>query len=81
MLSANDMRMFPTIAVTIPINDDQRCSLESPFSEDMKLSIIENAAARVNTGALEVAVAASTVGVDKYMARLSQSHAAGGTTQ
>jgi hypothetical protein len=69
MLSANDMRMFPTMAVTIPIKDDQRWSWESPFEADTIFSNVDKAATRYNGGAVKRGgVAASKVEVEKYIA-------------
>ena len=63
------MRMFPIIAVTMPINDDQRCSWVPPSST-------KNILLRPRVGEIEEAgeglrlgiVAASTAEADRYMA-------------
>jgi hypothetical protein len=69
MLSANDMRMFPTIAVMIPIKDDQRWSWESPLEADIIFSSVDKGAGRYNGGAVNrEGVAVSKVEVDKYIA-------------
>jgi hypothetical protein len=68
MLSANDMRMFPTMAVIIPIKDDQRWSWESPFEADMIFSNVDKASARYNGGAVKRGGKASKVEVDKCIA-------------
>lgn len=63
------MRMLPTIAVMIPIKDDQRWSWESPleviiiFSNDDKAAVRYNGSAAANGGG----VAASKVEDDKYI--------------
>lgn len=59
--------MFPTMAVTIPIKDDQRWSWESPLDNNRTESYVDNAPARINAGASNTKVADSIVEVDKYM--------------
>jgi hypothetical protein len=68
MLSANDIKIFPAIAVIIPINDDQRCSCESPFESVMKYSKTDKAVARDRgAGVKKGDIVASKVEVDKYI--------------
>ena len=63
------MRMFPTMAVTIPINDDQRWSWEWPFDTDMRFSKADKSAARDKGDAvINGVVPMSNVEVDKYIA-------------
>jgi hypothetical protein len=60
--------MLPTIAVTIPINDDHLCSWESPFPRDTMLSKTIKAGARLKGGAVKMDFIASKVADAKYMA-------------
>ena len=68
MFRANDIRMLPTIAVTIPINEDHLCSWESPFPRDTMLLRTIKAGARVKGGAVKMDFVASRVADARYMA-------------
>jgi len=67
MLSAKDIRTFPTIAVIIPINEDHRCSCESPV--DTTSWGIDGTVASAHAGAFEGVVIAVPRGeVGRYIA-------------
>ena len=63
------MRMFPAMAVMIPIKDDQRWSWESPLEADIIFSSVNKGVDRYNGGAVNrEGDAVSKVEVDKYIA-------------
>jgi len=69
MLRAKDIRIFPTIAVTMPIKELHRWSCESPSEIDTMPLRLESEGFGLNASALKRGVvAASNVGGDKYIA-------------